>query len=1374
MFSIFSPRRSAPDESPSAAGQAPPGAVARLAPALAAGLRWLAWAGIALAVLLAAAYVGIRHFVWPQLDRWRPSIEHELAKASGRPIRLGTLVTGFDGLRPWLVAQGVSIDDADGQRAFSADRVRAVLSLRALASGRPRLALLEVQAPVLRVERLAAHRLRIEWNDRVLGESAQLQDVDIAIGSAGRLHRASLHVPALLDAAGGVDAAIEFRRAPFARPGDWRQWEGEAYLGVERIELAALSRRWHDWFGMPAGAPQGALAIAAGQGRLRAWSHFQRGVADGARVKLALDDVAADLDGRRLPIRSLSLEADAHRDAEGATTFAFPRLRVDDDRGHSLVVAGSDAMLQLDRSGRPLAGRLSLGRFDTVGVMDLLARLPVPDDLRRRFEPLRVAGTVSRLAIDWKAGAPVASEAPSPEAGARPDAGGAAPTRYAVELDFEHLSFRRVEAPPKPGELRLPSFANVSGSARLTEGGGSVALHGDAVVLRFPGLFAEPEVPLEQLEARAAWTLGAPPAPEAPPAVDVHIESFRFANADAAGEVTGHYRSGGKGAGIVDLQGRLQRADATRTARYLPLEIPAEVRDWVREAVLAGRSDDVRFVLAGDLEDFPYRDPRTGEFRVEARLQDARLAYAPGWPAIERIQGQLRFERAGMDIEVQSGRVWNVALARTHAAIAEFREPLLRVEGSGVGPAQDMVRFVNESPLRTRIDDFARDLAIEGGATLQLALELPIEALDDARVRGSVQLAGNTVRLERTLPPFDAVGGRLEFTEDRLALRSLTATLLGGPVSVEGDTPAPGRFLLHARGTVPAAGIVQLADNALTRGLSGSTAYRAEVEMHRRASTLTITSDLAGLASSLPAPFDKAADAKWPLRIESVPVPPSDADERPAKDTLRVTLRDDVRLVFEREREPGSQRLLVRRGAFALDDTPTLPDAGFAVLLRAPGVDLDAWNALLGQDLLHPAQAGGAEGYAPGFSLLPDTVSLVAGTVEVAGKVLHDVVLGASRAEGYWRANVHAREIDGYFSWREAAADQSQGTLVARFTRLEIPPNRIGEFETLLDSAPQTLPALDVAAEELILDERRLGALSLKATNGGSAAAPVWRLEQLRIRHPSATLEASGSWQTRPGGAERDTALDFELRMNDTGALLATLGFPGTVSGGAGTLGGKIRWNGSPLRLDYRSLGGELSLALGKGQFLKSDPGIAKLIGVLSLQSLRRRLTFDFRDVFADGFAFDEIGGHAKIDAGIARTQDFHMRGVAASVRIRGEANVAAETQSLVVEVQPELNAGLASLAYAALANPAIGLGSFVAQMMLREPLQRMFAYEYDVTGPWSDPQVAERRRPAEAAPGAPGAPAVPGASGTPAVPGARGAPGAPAAPGMPGPGGLP
>src|SRR5690606_33669431 len=194
------------------------------------------------------------------------------------------------------------------------------------------------------------------------------------------------------------------------------------------------------------------------------------------------------------------------------------------------------------------------------------------------------------------------------------------------------------------------------------------------------------------------------------------------------------------------------------------------------------------------------------------------------------------------------------------------------------------------------------------------------------------------------------------------------------------------------------------------------------------------TSDLEGLSSALPAPFGKSADARWPLRIESRPVPAASPDQRPARDTLTVALRDDVRLVFERERDAGSQQLTVRRGAFALADAPTLPDRGFAVLLRTPRIDLDAWNALLGDEWL--ARPRNGDGAGDGFSLLPDTVSLVAGSVGVAGKSLHDVVLGASRADGFWRANIHAREIDGYFNWRQAGPGETQGTLVARFARL--------------------------------------------------------------------------------------------------------------------------------------------------------------------------------------------------------------------------------------------------------------------------------------------------------------------------------------------------
>ena len=108
-----------------------------------------------------------------------------------------------------------------------------------------------------------------------------------------------------------------------------------------------------------------------------------------------------------------------------------------------------------------------------------------------------------------------------------------------------------------------------------------------------------------------------------------------------------------------------------------------------------------------------------------------------------------------------------------------------------------------------------------------------------------------------------------------------------------------------------------------------------------------------------------------------------------------------------------------------------------------------------------------------------------------------------------------------------------------------------------------------------------------------------------------------------------------------------------------------------------------------------------------------------------------------RVEQGVARTDRFSMRGVQANVRITGQADLATETQALEVEVRPELNAGLASLAYGAMVHPAIGLGSFIAQLALRRPIEELFTYEYEVTGSWSDPQVSERRRSAQSGAGA-------------------------------------
>jgi uncharacterized protein YhdP len=289
--------------------------------------------------------------------------------------------------------------------------------------------------------------------------------------------------------------------------------------------------------------------------------------------------------------------------------------------------------------------------------------------------------------------------------------------------------------------------------------------------------------------------------------------------------------------------------------------------------------------------------------------------------------------------------------------------------------------------------------------------------------------------------------------------------------------------------------------------------------------------------------------------------------------------------------------------------------------------------------------------------------------------------------------------------------------------------------------------------EDFELRGRKLGRVEIEAVNRGGAAVAreggvrEWRLTKLLLTTPEATFAASCNWAglnaqaAAPGGPRpaasppneaKRTVMNFKLDIADSGALLARFGMRDVVRQGKGRMEGQVSWVGSPLALDYPSLGGQFNVNVESGQFLKADPGLAKLLGVLSLQSLPRRLTLDFRDVFSEGFAFDFVRGDVRIEQGIASTNNLQMKGVNAAVLMEGRADIARETQNLKVVVVPEINAGTASLV-ATVINPAIGLGTFLAQMFLRRPLIEAATQEFTIDGTWSDPKITklERRKPA-------------------------------------------
>jgi uncharacterized protein YhdP len=72
---------------------------------------------------------------------------------------------------------------------------------------------------------------------------------------------------------------------------------------------------------------------------------------------------------------------------------------------------------------------------------------------------------------------------------------------------------------------------------------------------------------------------------------------------------------------------------------------------------------------------------------------------------------------------------------------------------------------------------------------------------------------------------------------------------------------------------------------------------------------------------------------------------------------------------------------------------------------------------------------------------------------------------------------------------------------------------------------------------------------------------------------------------------------------------------------------------------------------------------------------------------------------------------------------MEGRADIARETQDIKVVVIPEINAGTASL-IASVINPAVGIGTFLAQIFLRKPLTEAATQEFHIDGSWADPKI--------------------------------------------------
>jgi len=1282
---------------------------------------------VLLLVLLAAlALLALRLALphWEGLQSW---VETAAGQMLQREVSTERIDLGWRGWSPALVARDVSVamPDADPIEIEALN-----LSLSVRASLRNRYPALQLQARGASLQ-LARHEDgRLALHGHVFGDAdapaadmaverwpdIELADITLAwddrvAGLESRLHLSrgsfrSDHTGALgLHMRGALQGAADGRFVLGIDIPDARRRDARFYLDAAEVDLAA----WSPWLSY-AGWPQ-----LDGLVSLELWGQV--------------------CDGRITWLRG---EHDTRLEPDTAGGLA--------DLGHRFDWRVSDGLHQSSWVGTyPGSGDLRL-RYRLSGAADALV-----------VESLELAA--SRVEVEPYAPLLRLLEQRAPELAEPLERVRPRGTLDAVRLQARHDDGR---LQPVWGEAELrdlywragdygPGLMGVDGYLQWRDGGAEIEVDSRNLRFEMPELFDEP-VWLDAARGRLRaerrgdgdWRISG--------------EGLHLENADAA--VRGRLRlllDGHESGPELDLALDILRADGDYTADYLPVHhLPATTYRWLAEGIRTAHSPGGGMVFRGRPREFPFAGDE-GVFDLWADIEDGVLDYQPGWPRAEALRGRLLFHNASFRAEGASGRILDTEVRDTTVWIDDMlHDPVLGIEGRAEGDGQDLLRYLQEAQLLEPAAAFRDAARVEGATGLGLDIRIPLQQgrVGEARVRGDLDLRGNRLEVDGWPTALDAVRGRVRFdSHEQIHAEDVQARVHGEDVALGVDWPLDGgEARIIGRGPQPLAPWLEEFPQ-LQPWLDGRAYWRAVLHLGPEIDgvRLELRSDLVGAAIDLPEPLGKAAEASRALDL-TLPLGHSTpgVGDLTLGDTLRARMRIAPAAAPEdpalRGAEPRAAVTGMALQAMALElgelepDPLQLPGSGLELRARTAELDVDPWLAAwerapwTGEVDLGDAVAAEADGFA-----LQRVQVEAHERIRWDGRELAGARLLGRRVDAGWDLEAQSDWLAGEAAWRPGPAGEA-GHWEVDLRRLQLtgldwggePDPDAGTEPVAAGSLedPRAWPRVDLTLDSLQLEDYRLAAIRLEL----EPQADGLELRELRARAPEGDLraQATGSWTVGPDG-HAESQLEVALRGRDWGAGLGSAGLSRALAGGSGRGSMSLAWPGPLYAPRLALLTGDVEVALEDGRLVDVDPGAGRLMGLVSLDVLPRRLRLDFRDVFVEGFSFDDLEATAALGDGDLVVPELTLGGPAAQVRVAGRTGLLARDYDHHIVVVPRLRTAL-PLVGTVLGGPVTGAMVLLVERVLGigDQIEEASRVEYRVTGSWEEPEVTTLVEPAD------------------------------------------
>ncbi|MBB1269658.1 YhdP family protein [Shewanella sp. SR44-3] len=830
----------------------------------------------------------------------------------------------------------------------------------------------------------------------------------------------------------------------------------------------------------------------------------------------------------------------------------------------------------------------------------------------------------------------------------------------------------------------------------------------------------------------------------------------------------------------LSLAANINIKQAEALGDYFPLQaMSPDLVDYLNGAIIKGQVPDANIVWHGALGAYPY-DDKSGVFQAGFTLENAVYRFEPDWPEINDLRLNALFENAAMDLWVEKGQLQDVAIDGAYVGIPVLGDnSLLRVEAELATQALAATQVLQASPLKDTVGETLNSLQVRGPIKAKLDLSIPLYDGESERITGDINFSNNSLFLAGPELEFSNLSGDVSFINQALLGKGLTAKLLEQNIEFSFATEERDQHLalaLDLQGKVVIASLPQTAVAPLSDYFQGAFDWDGAMTMvfepNNYQLQLQLNSDLVGTEMSLPAPFNKAAAAPLGLGLELL----GDNQSTSVSGKLANIAEFWGEITPDSGNSLSHYDVMLGR-VFKLGDT--LNKHQGQIQLGLDKAQLMPWLAVIEQLTQINKEPNLNELKANFFPPLLQ-VSGKINQFELPGLPLTNAAFNATSLTDKWLFKVDSEQFIGdislYPDWKQQGlavegkklalmtipsklikADASSILVLPPTAEHTVTPEKALTDEAAVSVGSKSAPALaltpeietPLAAIDEIINVADLPKLKIDIAEFSVDAMPLGRLQldaahsekgyqfnRIDVTKAGLNFNATGLWshgfdEVDGSGDEAQQRSEFELSLaaDKFDIVSQTLSIEPGIKDSAVKLTGRLAWPAAPHQFSLAQLDGKLKFELEKGHLSEiSDKG-ARIFSLFSLDSLLRKLSFDFSDVFGQGLYFNEFKGDINIDNGVLKTRNTEMDAIAGNIKVRGYTDLSSQSLNYDIRFVPQLASSVPTVVLLSTSAWTFGVGALALTKVLEPMIEIISEMRFRVTGTMNEPIIEELER---------------------------------------------